>query len=103
MHRRELPVRTYVKIVNDLLYCFLVRSRRSREGENSKVLISTHHVPHDTAVCVVATGTMSLIDDETCHVTWIQAAFRQVVLNRLWRAVDDALRGPADCTEFGRC
>lgn len=90
-----------MEVVDDVLNRLAPRSRRGSEGENAKVLISAHHVAHDSAVGVVSTRSVRLINDEAGDVARIDSPLGEVVLERLRRAVDDSLGRPADVTKLG--
>jgi len=90
-----------MEVVDDILHRLAPRSRRSSESENAKVLVSAHHVAHDTAVGVVSTRSVRLIHDEAGDVARVDPSFGEVVLERLRGAVDDSLGRPADVTKLG--
>ena len=66
------------------------------------MLVPTHHEPHDAAIGVIPTRAMRLVDDQTGNVPRVESSFRQIVLDRLRRAVDDALGRPRDCAKLRR-
>lgn len=90
-----------MEVVDDVLNRLAPRSRRSSQSEDTKVLISTHHVAHYSTVSVVPTRSVRLIDDKAGDVARVDPSFGEIVLERLRRAVDDSLGRPTDVTKLG--
>lgn len=85
-----------MEVVDDRLDGLSFGPRRGGESEYAEVLVAAHDEPHDADVRVVAARAVRLVDDEARDVARVDAAFREVVLERLRRAVHDPLRRPRD-------
>lgn len=91
-----------MQVVDYLLNGFTARSRRRRQCEHPEVRVPAHHVPNDATVRIVAARSVRLVDDDAGYVSRVEATSRQIMLDRLRRAIDHALREPADGAQFGQ-
>lgn len=90
-----------MKVVDHFLDCLSPRSRRGREREDSEVWVPTHHVPDDSAVRIVTTRAVCLVDDDERHVPRVEPALCEVAFDGLRRRINDSLRCPTEGSQLG--
>ena len=91
-----------MQVVDHVLNGFPSSAGSSRESEDAKMLIPTHHVAYHAAVGVVATSAMCLVNDQASDISGVESSFGEIVLEGLRRAVDDPLGGPSNVAKLGR-
>ena len=90
-----------MKVVDDILDCFSLSSRRGSQSEYSEMRINAHEISNNSNISVIPTRTMRLVHHQARYIPRIQSTLLQIILDRLRSRIDYSFRFPGDCSEGG--